>query len=284
MTALEFAGPAIPLSSGDIDAEAEDIGCHPAVIRAICDVEAAGSGFLADRRPKLLFEAHVFWRLTGGRFGRSNVSSPVWDRSLYGAGGAHQYDRLEEASRLDRRAALKSASWGLFQIMGFNHPACGHGDIESFVAAIRTGERAHLDAFTTFCVFNGLDGELRAMPPRFAAFARRYNGPGHAVNAYQTKLAAAWRKWRAVAGADANPAPRTAPEHYHTTQQMNSFGGAVRALQRRLVALGYDIAADGDFGPETQWAVIDLQRAHGLIPDGIVGPSTRAALDRAQGL
>jgi murein L,D-transpeptidase YcbB/YkuD len=36
---------------------------------------------------------------------------------------------------------------------------------------------------------------------------------------------------------------------------------------------------DGCYGPETQQAVMDLQRFFGLTPDGIIGPKTGDALD-----
>lgn len=277
----EFVGPGTRLSPADIEAEAADLRCQPAVIHAVCDVEAGGSGFLPDNRPKILFEAHAFWSATRGRFGDSNISSPVWDRALYGAGGAHQYNRLAEAMRLDREAALKSASWGMFQVMGLNHRACGYSDVETFVAALVQGERAHLDAFTRFCISSGLDDEIRASPPRFADFARVYNGPGYARNAYDTKLAAAWRKWRSAPEPAANPQPRTDPEGFFATLQLGSYGPAVLMLQHQLIAAGYAIDADDDFGAETQWAVVSFQRLHNLVPDGVVGRRTREALAEA---
>ncbi len=53
-------------------------------------------------------------------------------------------------------------------------------------------------------------------------------------------------------------------------------GEDVRKLQ---LALGFDEnEADGVFGKVTGQAVKDFQSAHGLIPDGKVGPATRAAL------
>src|SRR6185295_10213057 len=98
-------------------------------------------GFLADGRPKILFEAHVFGQRTQQRFTRSHpaLSSRTWNRALY-QGGAREWARLAAAMQLDRRAALESASWGAFQIMGFNFAACGFSDVEAMVAAMRTEE------------------------------------------------------------------------------------------------------------------------------------------------
>jgi hypothetical protein len=60
---------------------------------------------------------------------------------------------------------------------------------------------------------------------------------------------------------------------------LGSTGSAVLALQNRLIALGYWLApADGTFGYSTQQAVYALQKAAGIGRDGIVGPTTRAAL------
>ena len=58
-------------------------------------------------------------------------------------------------------------------------------------------------------------------------------------------------------------------------------GDDVRALQRRLNALGFDAGReDGIFGQATDAAVREFQRNVGHEPDGIVGPDTHAALDR----
>jgi hypothetical protein len=59
-------------------------------------------------------------------------------------------------------------------------------------------------------------------------------------------------------------------------------GAAVVALQKALAALGYDPGTpDGDFGPKTEAAVIEFQKAKGLTPDGIVGVKTAPALNEA---
>ena len=48
---------------------------------------------------------------------------------------------------------------------------------------------------------------------------------------------------------------------------------SVKAVQK---ALG--ISADGDFGPGTEAAVMQWQKSRGLVPDGIVGKATLAAM------
>lgn len=62
-----------------------------------------------------------------------------------------------------------------------------------------------------------------------------------------------------------------------------STGSNVEILQRSLAALGfYAGGVDGIFGPVTERAVTDFQASLGLQTDGIVGPLTWAALERAQ--
>ncbi|MCI5956374.1 MAG: peptidoglycan-binding protein [Clostridiales bacterium] len=63
------------------------------------------------------------------------------------------------------------------------------------------------------------------------------------------------------------------------------LGGAVRRLQGWLTGLGYDIGphgVDGDFGADTEAAVLQFQREHGLKADGIVGRKTWSGLARAR--
>ena len=55
-------------------------------------------------------------------------------------------------------------------------------------------------------------------------------------------------------------------------------GNDVAEIQGQLASLGYDVAADGDFGPATAEAVKAFQASHGLSADGLVGPTTYSAL------
>ena len=66
--------------------------------------------------------------------------------------------------------------------------------------------------------------------------------------------------------------------------QRGSKNKYVKLLQETLISLGYNLGicgADGDFGTMTLDAVLRFQREHGLKADGIVGPETYAALDKA---
>lgn len=61
-------------------------------------------------------------------------------------------------------------------------------------------------------------------------------------------------------------------------------GPEVEQLQKNLIKLGYSCGswgADGDFGNDTEKAVIKFQREHGLDADGLVGPLTQAAIKTA---
>jgi hypothetical protein len=81
------------------------------------------------------------------------------------------------------------------------------------------------------------------------------------------------RKWHAQ-GEFGGP-PRPAPERLLT---LGDRGPDVVTLQRLLKKLGADVTEDGIFGTGTRAAVMAFQGAHGLRPDGVVGPQTFAAL------
>ena len=66
------------------------------------------------------------------------------------------------------------------------------------------------------------------------------------------------------------------------TLKKGSRGDAVKALQQKLIALGYlSGSADGIFGESTLKAVIAFQTAQSLTADGAAGSSTIAALNKA---
>lgn len=180
------------LAEADFQRAATALGCEVAVVKTVCAVESRGSGFLPDDRPIILFEAHYFSRLTKRAHDVTHplISSRTWNKTLY-KGGAAEWDRMATAIALNRDAALRSASWGLFQIMGDNFKSCGFGTAQEFVNANFRSEGAQLDCFVQFVLNNGMAQFLR--DKNWAAFARRYNGPGQ-VPKYTALLSAAYLK------------------------------------------------------------------------------------------
>ena len=60
------------------------------------------------------------------------------------------YLRLINAYRLDQDAALKSASWGKFQIMGENFSICGAPNIRVFAAQMCKNEAGQIELLARF--------------------------------------------------------------------------------------------------------------------------------------
>ncbi len=184
---------------------AETLQVARPVLEAVARVESGGSGFVDSTppKPKVLFEGHYFHRLTGGRFSATHptLSFANWTRQHYAKSALGEWARLDSAIALDRDAALQSASWGAFQIMGANYAQCGYSDVETFVAAQYAGAPAQLECFTRFIARPWYLEPLRAKD--WALFAERYNGPGYRTNKYDTKLAQAYATCaRAVDEAD----------------------------------------------------------------------------------
>jgi hypothetical protein len=183
---------------------ANALGCEVAAIKAVVSVESGGNGFLPDGRPVILFEAHHFGRLSNHKFTASHpsLSARTWAdaKRHYARGGdwvsrgIQEQERLRLASLLDRNAALQSASYGPFQIMGFNWQACGFPTLQGFINAVWSGPDGNMKAFVGFIRYN--TRLLRAIQTKdWALFARIYNGPGYAANKYDTKMESAYRRF-----------------------------------------------------------------------------------------
>lgn len=185
------------LSDQDFINAANDLGCEIAAIKAVSEVEAPRGGFLPSGRPTILFEAHIFSAKTGHKYDAThpNISSKKWNKTLY-LGGEKEYTRLEQAKALDENAALQSASWGKFQVMGFNFNICGWKDVKSFVNDMYISEGMHLKAFVGFVKYNKLDKYL--INKNWASFALGYNGSEYKQNNYDVKLQQAYNKYAAL--------------------------------------------------------------------------------------
>lgn len=170
---------------------AQRLGVDEATVRAVAEVESSGSGFLVDGRPKILFERHIFSRLTERRFDASHPDLSNPKPGGY-SGGAAEYPRLYKALQLDAECSLQSASWGAMQLMGFNWKACGEKTLYGFLMAMHNDMDAHLDLFVAFIESQGIKYPLQRRD--WAQVARMYNGPAYAKNHYDRKLADAYAR------------------------------------------------------------------------------------------
>lgn len=186
------------LSFETVEAAASQYGLPASVLKAIADVEARGCGFLNDGRPLILFERHKFYEHLSKAKGEAaakaamasnpNICHPQWDKSAY-RGKEGEYPRLQQAMQFDKTAALKSASWGMFQIMGDNHKACGFSTVDAFVESVKLNETEHFKGLINFIRDPGNKRILDAIKAKdFVSLARYYNGPGYAANQYDVKL------------------------------------------------------------------------------------------------
>ena len=181
------------LQECDFITAANLLGCEVAAIKAVDEVESRGSGFLPSGKPKILFERHYFHRLTSGKYSSTHASVSNSKPGNYGPAGEHQHLRLEEAAKLDRTAALQSASWGRYQIMGSNWDELGYSSLQEFINAMYASESEHLMAFVKFVKVNNLTTAIRKKD--WATFAKGYNGKNYAINQYDKKLAIAYAKY-----------------------------------------------------------------------------------------
>jgi hypothetical protein len=251
---MDFQGEGLPLSPSGVDAAVASLAVDPEALWAVIRVETRGWGFLADRRPQILYERHVFNRLTTGRF---NATAPGISSTRPGGylGGRREYDRLALALDLDRDAALSSTSWGVGQVMGFHARSLGFDNAERMVEAMTVSEDNQLDAMSRFIVDNDLHLALRSK--NWTAFARRYNGPQFAKNRYDERLRYTYDDLVANGLPDLR----------------------LRSAQLRLLYRGFDPGPiDGVIGNVTRRALRGFQAEAGLPITGELDDETESRL------
>lgn len=254
---MEYAKTGRPLSAEGMDRVCDMLGVGEPEVWSVLTVETRGFGYLSDRRPQILFERHIFSRETDRAFddGFPEVSS----RHAGGyKGGNDEYARLAEAARLDSAAAHRSASWGLPQVMGFNHGVVGFGDVHEMVDAVVEGEDEQIKMLAEFILANA-KCRIGLQRRDWATFAAAYNGPDFRKNDYDNRLAAAFEKAR---------------------RMLPDIG--LRSVQAALIYIGIDPGpVDGLRGRRTRSALTDFQLSRNLAPTGEVDEETQELLFQA---
>ena len=173
----------------------EALGVDKASIKAVTQVESRGSGFLASGEPVILFERHWMYKLLV-KAGKPAPINEVCNPTAGGyKGGQAEHARLAQAVSIDRECALQSASWGLFQIMGFHYKTLGYTTIQDFINAQYRSEYSQMETFIRFIKANP-QIHLALKAKDWKKFAKLYNGPAYAINKYDTKLAEAYASFK----------------------------------------------------------------------------------------
>jgi len=196
------------LSNATLVAAAKRLGVELATVYAVNEVESAGAGFLSNGKPAILFERHIMHRQlsaprsaaddAGKRKARADLLATEFPNLVNTrpggyAGGVAEHQRLAQARQLDDTAALESASWGAFQIMGFHATSLGYASVQAFAASMAQDENQQFNAFVGFIEAHpGLHKALKAR--KWADFAKQYNGPSYARNLYDVKLQRAYER------------------------------------------------------------------------------------------
>jgi hypothetical protein len=228
---------------------ANDLQIPLAMIFAVDEIESNGNGFTENGKPVVLFERHHFLKHI------KNPTDKALCQKLYpsicnrksGGYTLNEWERLQKACEIDEEAAYKSASWGLFQILGSNYKTCGFDTVYDFVNAMKESESQQIEAFKNFIVNNNLVQYLQTL--NFRAFARRYNGIYYYRGKYHTKLRKAYNKYERMVEED----------------DLIAFD--VLIIQKSLRMLGYDVGVlDGIYGKNTAKGIRAFQKDHGINP------------------
>ncbi|MBL7764825.1 MAG: N-acetylmuramidase family protein [Chitinophagaceae bacterium] len=191
------------MGESDFNAFAQKYNLEPAMIKAVHEVESNGRGF-TNGKIKILFEGHIFWKQLKERgidpAGLTRGNENILYKNYFSPNKYYkedQHSRLDKAKAIHEEAALCSASYGLFQIMGNNYKDLGYPTAKAMVDYMSQSEANQLDVFGKFIVKNNLINALRSK--KWAQFAKGYNGPSYKSNRYDTKMEAAYKKYSKMA-------------------------------------------------------------------------------------
>lgn len=286
---MTFKGAAKPIDDIDLPRIGATIGVGEDELHAFMDVEAAGSPFDSQGRPKMLFEPHVFYRLLGKGAKRDLA---VKDGLAYAKWGAKpyprdSYPRLIKAMAIDAEKALQAASWGLSQILAQWHRDIGYPNARAMVEAFMADAEAHLAATVKLLSAWKTDAHLRAH--RWEKVAEDWNGPAWRKNDYAGKMRRAFAKWQKIKDTPytpEKPSPKPAPKPAPAPAELKTYTDrtTIEVVQRKLKDLGYTEVGgiDGTLGKLTRAAILAFRDDNDLPLTPTIDDALLAALDDAK--
>ena len=199
------------LTEEDFRIVADELQVEKAAIKAVVQIEAGAGmkGFWAPGVPVINFDRTMYNRFRSKGGSGNGVKGEKVPSGLKGY-ALQEWTQLVNARKTDAKAAYKGTFWGMFQIGGFNYKTCGCKTVDEFVRLMSYSELEQLELFATFLINTGMVKDLRTK--NWAAFARKYNGAGYARKGYHTKMANAYKKFKAREAA-------SSPKSAHTPER-----------------------------------------------------------------
>lgn len=185
------------LTEEDFRLVAEELGVETAVIRAVVAIEAGSQmkGFWAPGVPVINFDQKMYARFRSKAESKAGAKGEKVPAGLTGY-ALREWTQLINARKVNAQGANLGTFWGMFQIGGFNYRKCGCESVDEFVRLMAYSELEQLELFAAFITNCGMLDDLKSK--NWAGFSRKYNGPGYARRGYHTKMAAAYKKYKAA--------------------------------------------------------------------------------------
>ena len=190
-----------------------EMGISPSAAAAVLYVESGGSGFGADGRMTIRFEACTFYDIWGkehdeefSTYFQCNKPNdkfrtmPTDQFRNYHDSHFKEWEAFELARNLDEDSAIKSISMGLAQIMGFNYDKIGYASVIEMYNNMSDSIKSQLDAFFSYITYRDSGGIscLDALKSNnYVAFAGCYNAAGQ-DNRYGSEISKAVKAYREV--------------------------------------------------------------------------------------
>jgi hypothetical protein len=172
--------------------KAGDPGLELAAVKAVTKTESGGRGYFENGLPIILFERHKFFKFT-----KPKVPAVPKDKKAQApaavvhpfakfsdicnpSGGGYgpeaiQYEKFVKAALLDKDAAIKSCSWGGFQVMGEYYDKCGFASPTEMANSCMGSMDGQAKLFVGFLKMN--HAALKALfAKEWETFTYNYNG------------------------------------------------------------------------------------------------------------
>lgn len=196
-----FRNLSAPAATDDeILAFSQRLGGTLAQMKAVAAVEAPRGGWDRTGLLTCLYERHYLWRRIALKVPFLSDPAPGgYTVDIDDDGINDSWEKLADAAcRFGAAKAFECASFGKFQIMGAWWQKLGYKSALDFVWQLSRSEAAHYEALCRYIERFGLKVAFRAIssdPVMCRPFAKGYNGSGYAKYSYDSKIAAAHRRF-----------------------------------------------------------------------------------------